>query len=98
MKQMDELKAKCVDYDDRLAECDNTNSVLKDKLAKSEIDIAEYESELLAVQAELEETKVRLNEREEQYESTMEETLACHDEVINSLSGDKSTLENKINH
>ena len=30
VKQMDELKAKCVDYDDRLAEYVNANNILKD--------------------------------------------------------------------
>ena len=97
-KQMDKMKAKWQDYDDRLAERDNANSVLKDQLAKSEVDREVHESTLLVVRAELEATKVQLNEREEQYERQMEETLARREEVINSLSGDKSTLEKKISH
>ena len=75
-KQMDDLKAKCVDYGDLLAERDDANNVLKDQLAKSEVDRAEHESTLLVVRAELEATKVQLNEREEQYDRQMEETLA----------------------
>ena len=65
--------------DGRLAERDNAKSVLKDKLAKLDMDIAEHESELLAVKAELEATKVHLNEQEEQCIKKLENVLAsCH--------------------
>ena len=93
---MDELKVKCMDYDDCLTERDNANSVLKDQLAKSEIKVAEHESELLAARAELEKTKLLLKEREQQHEKKMEETLACREEVINSLSVEREEQNNAL--
>ena len=67
-----------------------TNLVINEEEYKAKK--AEHESELLAVRMELEEMKDRLKEREEQYESKIEETLASREEVINSLSSHESEL------
>ena len=85
---MDELKATCEDYDDRLANYDNENNVLKDKLAQSEINVAEHESELLGARTELEETKARLKEPEEQIAYDVDTFKKIH-----SITADTPHLE-----